>query len=64
MIIAVISLSVGTFLAALMVMGRKGKLSTNDYATLLINLMFAAGIVIVVGILFRMKGKKDQAEKK
>lgn len=51
------SLAVGTVLSVLLMISRKGKLSVNDYATLMTNVMLAAAIVVVIGVLFRNKAK-------
>ena len=55
--LTIISVSIGTFLAALMLMSRKGALKVGDYATLFFNMLFAVGILIGIGIVFRRKNK-------
>jgi len=52
-IIIVISVIIGSIFATLLLMSRRGTLTTNDWVTMGINFLFALVIVFAIGILLR-----------
>lgn len=52
------SLLAGTFLSGLLMWSRKDQLSTNDYATLFINMLMAGAVIVGVGYILRKKENK------
>jgi hypothetical protein len=63
-IIALSSVALGTFLAALFIKQRFGTLNQDNINQLIFNFIFAAGIVIGIGVLLsRMNKKNDENNK-
>jgi len=56
------SVTMGSFLAFLLVRSRMGTLKPSDWAQLATNFLFAVAIVIGIGMIFRWK-KKDELKK-
>ncbi len=52
-IIIIISVIIGSVFATLLLMSRRGTLTTNDWVTIGINFLFALAIVFAIGILLR-----------
>ncbi|HLG34512.1 MAG TPA: hypothetical protein VI757_06485 [Bacteroidia bacterium] len=55
--IIVISVFIGSILAALLIMSRKQKLAASEWGTLAVNFFFALAIVFVIGIFLNKKSK-------
>lgn len=53
MTIIVVSVFIGTLLATLLIMSRRGTLTVRDWSTLGINFLFALVIVFAIGMLLR-----------
>lgn len=51
--IIIISVIVGSIFATLLLLSRKGTLTTSDWSTIGINFLFALAIVFAIGILLR-----------
>ena len=62
-VIIAASVLMGTFLAALLVKSRMGTLKPNDWYQLGFNFLFAVGIVVGLGMVFRTMRKKDENQK-
>ena len=58
-IIILLSVCMGTFLAYLLVKSRMGTLKTEDWFQLGFNFLFAVAIVIGIGVVFRFMRKKN-----
>lgn len=56
-IIILSSVGVGTLLSALLVMTRKDIITQKDVTTLIINFLFAAGIIILISIFLARRKK-------
>ena len=57
-IIILLSVTTGSFLAMLLVKSRMGTLSDDAWKQMAFNFAFAMAIVLVIGILLRNKGDK------
>lgn len=63
LIIALSSVALGTFLAALFMKQRFGTLKQENINQLIFNFIFAAGIVIGIGLLLNNMNKKNDRNK-
>jgi len=63
-IIVLSSVALGSFLAALFMKQRFGTLKQENINQLIFNFIFAAGIVIGIGVLLSRMNKKDDGNKK
>jgi len=63
LIIALASVALGTFLAALFMKQRFGTLKQENINQLIFNFIFAAGIVIGIGLLLNNMNKKNDRNK-
>ena len=62
--IVLASVALGTFLAALFMKQRFGTLKQENINQLLFNFIFAAAIVIGIGVLLNKMNKKNDRERK
>ncbi len=64
LIIIVVSVLIGTMLSVLLVMGKKGRIDSNDKFMLATNFVFGLAIVIAIGVVMkRMDNKKEKENK-
>lgn len=61
-LIITISLTIGTFLSALMLYSRRGTLQGTDYLTLAFNMIIAAAVIVGLAVVFRTMDKKKEKE--
>ncbi len=61
-IIIVLSVSMGSFFAFLLIKSRVGTLKPNDLFQLGFNFLFAVAIVVGIGLVFKMKKDKNPKE--
>jgi len=57
-LIIFLSVTMGSFLAVLLVKSRMGTLSPEAWRQIATNFIFALAIVVIIGILLRKKGDK------
>jgi hypothetical protein len=57
-LIIVLSVSMGSFFAVLLIKSRMGTLSPEAWRQIATNFIFALAIVVIIGILLRKKGDR------